>query len=113
MFKIFNKNLLLSGVAILLVVGCSQKESVGNMMMKSANVAEKDLTLKKQLAEQWEKGSELLADGKEQVEDGKDYVEKGEDLIEEGEDNMAKGKRLISESKNTFEQKFPGIKLTK
>ena len=113
MLKKSNKIILLISIIFLFMTGCSHKESIGKMMLKSSNTETKDLDLKKELAKKWEKGSTLLTKGKDQVEDGQDYIEKGNDLVEEGEENVAEGKKLIEESEKTFEIKFPDIKLTR
>ncbi|CAA6809997.1 MAG: Unknown protein [uncultured Sulfurovum sp.] len=111
MFKSFNQTLLISGAVILVITGCSQKESVGNLMMKSSNLTEQDVKLKKQLATQWEKGTKLVSQGKEQIEEGKEQIEEGEDLVTKGEKNISKGEDLIEESEKEFKKKFPNINL--
>ncbi|CAA6810320.1 MAG: Unknown protein [uncultured Sulfurovum sp.] len=107
MLKMINRNLVLVGASVLLFSACSSKEAtMGEMMMNSATLVEKDVKLKKELSAQWAKGSKLVKTGKEQVEEG-------EDLIDDGEKNIKKGESLMKESESKFKEKFPNTLLKK
>lgn len=109
-----NKLKMLSTVVVAMTVfaGCAPKEpTTGDFMrMHAAD--------QKEIAENWDKGSELKQAGEKLVEHGEKLIKSGEkdiatgkDEIEKGNQKIIEGTRLSDESERIFHEKYPELKL--
>jgi hydroxypyruvate isomerase len=85
-------------------------------MKQHATEMQVDVDLKNQLAEDWEKGEQLVATGEKRVNDGEKRVKsaehdlkRGQDDVERGRREIADGQKLIDESEFKFQENFPEL----
>ncbi len=106
--------------AIVFLVGCGSKQppTKADFMRQHAEDTQAMVDLKNKLAEQWEKGKEMIRDGEEKITDGEEYVEELEkelkeakEKIEKGKKEVEEGKKLVEESLKQFRENFPGLEL--
>jgi len=62
------------------------------------------------IAQDWDKGNNLISTGKARVEKGKEQLSQGRDLVESGEDNIENGREMINEGQNLKSQSEAYIK---
>jgi exonuclease VII small subunit len=109
------------GFSVAILAGCSGSStpSTADLMRDHATAAQAQIELKKKLASQWERGSELLKEGEQRIKDGEKAIrdaerdlEKARDLVERGKSDVSEGKKLMDESERLFKENFPGMDLS-
>ena len=106
--------LLIAVVSLVSVTGCSSKPTTADLMRGHATDAQAQVDLKKQLANDWERGTKLVSSGEKKVSDGERRIRNAErdlqrarKLVETGNQEILDGKKLVSESEALFKQSFP------
>lgn len=107
-------SIILAFVTTMTVTGCSSKPTTADLMRGQASEAQAQVDLKNQLANDWERGTKLVASGERKVSDGEKRIraaerdlERARKLINDGNKEIADGKRLVTNSERQFEQAFP------
>lgn len=101
------------------LVGCATKSpTTGDFMRMHAAEGKAEGIDQKQIAKDWDKGSELKLSGAKLIKDGEELVKSGEkDMttgkqnIEQGNKDIAEGTKLMEESEQKFKEKYPEQKL--
>ncbi|TFG35208.1 MAG: hypothetical protein E4H45_03210 [Nitrospirales bacterium] len=104
-------------VYLLVIAGCASKPTTtADLMRGYANDMQTQVDLKKQLADDWGKGTKLVSSGEKRVKDGEQRVKsaerdlkRGQDDIERGSREIAEGQKLIQESERQFRENFPEL----
>lgn len=107
------------GLFLLALTGCSDdQETKADLMRDDASEGQTQVNMKKQIAEDWERGKELIASGADRVEEGAEQVESaqhdfesGQETIERGEQEIAEGQKLARESERKFREHYPEVEL--
>lgn len=100
------------------LAGCASKPTTADLMRDYAENTQARADLKNELADQWTKGSKLIATGEKRIENGEDKVKSaerdlkdGKEAIERGREEIAEGQKLMAESQRQFEANFPKLDL--
>lgn len=104
--------------ALLGLAGCASQPTTADLMRGYADDTQARADLKNELADQWAKGSKLVATGEKRIENGEDKVksaerdlEDGKEAIKRGREEIAEGQKLMAESQRQFEASFPKLDL--
>ncbi|MEH6671293.1 hypothetical protein [Halopseudomonas sp.] len=106
--------LALSGI-VLVGAGCANNQpTTADMMRDHAAAQGKEVALKQDLAEDWEKGNKLIDSGEKRVERAEKEIRQAEkDLrearkaLQKGEREIEQGTKLRSRSERKFRNAFP------
>ncbi|HPW69931.1 MAG: hypothetical protein ACOX2W_15470 [Desulfomonilia bacterium] len=106
--------ILAIGIAMFALSGCARGEkpaTTADIMREYAADVQSEVDLKKDLAEQWEQGSELAQTGRDRIRDGEEMIQEGQSQINQGKREMAQGTQLMQDSERRFHQNFPGLQI--
>lgn len=113
------KMMTASVIAMTALIGCSAKApTTGDFMRMHAADEKATGSDQKQLAKNWDHGSELKKSGEKLVKHGEDLVKSGDkdmmtgkNEIEQGNKDIIEGTKLAEESERMFHEKYPDLKL--
>lgn len=98
--------------------GCASKKTPGDMMRMHADERAELVEIKKQLADDYERGEKLVKTGEKRMKKGEKRIRSAEETMKQGREDMDAGKREIEEgrrlmrqSEQTFRQTFPKLPL--
>ena len=109
-----------AGVIMVVLAGCAGKSdpSAADLMRGYAGESQVSADMKKQLAQDWEKGSKLVKSGEKRVKDGERRIKSAErdlnrakDAVGQGFREISEGTTLMLESERLFHEKYPDQKL--
>ncbi|HEX5329225.1 hypothetical protein [Sulfuricurvum sp.] len=106
-------------IAMTALIGCSSKSPTTGDFMRMHAADEKATGVdQKQLAKNWDHGSELKKSGEKLVKHGEELVKSGDkdmmtgkNEIEQGNKDIIEGTKLAQESERMFHEKYPELKL--
>lgn len=109
---------LTAGFVIATLVGCTSAPTTGDRMRTHAAVVQDQVDLKKELAKDWDRGTNLVQSGEKRVKGGEKKItsaerdlKEGRDQVERGNQEIAEGRKLMQESKRRFHETFPDLEL--
>jgi septal ring factor EnvC (AmiA/AmiB activator) len=101
-------------LGLLLLTGCASRETTPTLadeMRGAAAAVQLEADRRAQLADDWERGQNLITSGQRKLDRGEQRVESAErDLergrreVEEGQDELSEGRRVVAESERRFEE---------
>lgn len=107
--------------SIVLAAGCASKPvepTLADAMRGHSEQAQRQSQAKKELARDWERGSELADDGRElvargekRIEDAEEAMERGLAEVERGNEQVVEGEELKARSERQFRDRFPDLSL--
>lgn len=106
--------ILVFAIAMVALSGCARGEkpaTTADIMRGHAADVQTEVDLKEELANQWERGSELSQTGRERIRDGKEMIQEGQSQINQGKRDITQGTQLMQDSERRFRQNFPGLQL--
>lgn len=105
----------------ILATGCASKPvepTLADAMRDHSEDAQRESMAKQELARDWERGAELVAEGservargKQRIEDAEKAIERGTSEIERGNQQIAEGAALKARSEQRFRERFPELSL--
>jgi hypothetical protein len=107
-------NIIFLSCLPLVLVGCAHSPTVGDNMITSSQQT-------KELGNNWNQGTKLIANGEalqvkgknlitkgdEQLTEGRAVITKGEDMVRDGRNQVLQGHKLQQESELSFNQSHP------
>jgi hypothetical protein len=113
------KMIAASVILLASLVGCSSKApTTGDFMRMHAADEKATGADQKQIAKNWDHGSELKLSGQKLVKHGEDLIKSGDkDMtigkseIEQGNKDIVEGTKLTEDSERIFHEKYPDLKL--
>lgn len=106
---------------LFLAAGCASKSvepTLADAMRGHSEEAQRDSEAKKALAQDWERGAELLEEGRksvargeQRIRDAEKAIERGTAEIERGNQQIAAGTELKTRSERRFRERFPDLPL--
>lgn len=106
---------LAAGLVMFSLSGCmggpEAPPTTADLMRGHAADVQSEVDLKNQLAEDWERGAELVRTGRERVNENEQSIREANEQIEQGKREIAEGNRLMEKSENAFRENFPGLAL--
>ena len=107
------------GFAVLMLTGCASAPSSTADFMR-VNVAEQQaqVQLKKEIANEWDRGAALVKSGEKLVKQGEEQIQsadkelqEGKVDVEQGNAKITEGTNIMQESEKRFYDSFPTIEL--
>jgi hypothetical protein len=89
----------------LILTACSNHHSVGDQMISQSEST-------KALGDKWNNGEKLIEDGNSLIQEGTKLKEEGKQDLLEGKNKIKLGQEMISESKGSYERRFPTSNVT-
>jgi exonuclease III len=115
---------LVVGIIAAMVSGCATSPSNADRMREHRSDtevrAQVETELKDQLAQDWEKGKNLIASGNKNIAEGEKMIESserdlrsGKNQVELGKRQFAEGTELVRDSESRFRDAFGDIELSR
>ena len=108
-------SLALTGILAVALSGCANKQpSTADLMRQHAAQDSSRAAMQKDLAKQWDRGSELIVSGNKQIRTAEKQVNQAEKQLREAQRDLkqakrdvAKGERLKQRAEKKFSEEFP------
>ena len=111
--------ILLISLAMLSLSACYSTPTTSDLMRDHVKDLQDQVGESKRLADDWDRGQDLLEAGMKNVDEGERLVreseanlQKGRDLIARGNGEIDEGRKLQRDSELRFRAAFPGIDFT-
>ena len=114
-FKLY----LIIAFAMLFLASCGTKQPTkADLLRQNAEDTQAIVDLKIKIADQWEKGKEMIKEGEEKISESEEYIKELEEELKDAKEKLEnakkeveEGKKLVEESVKQFKENFPGLEL--